>query len=255
MKVAVLVKVVPNTTKFDFNKETNTLVRSGEQIINPDDLKAIVLAQKLNLDIEVISMAPLFHKPVLSSVFAYKNVKKLIILSDPAFSGSDTAATAKVLAEFLKTQNYSYIFAGYQALDGDTAQVGPSVSTLLGETLISCVYDITKQASSLNAYVNSDFGDLEVKVPKKALITVTSKQATSPVLDLANLNNLNDENIQAYTNQDLKIEITELGLKGSPTRVKKTFLKTFPKKTTEVLNVDVDTAASVLAEQFKEFLK
>ncbi len=255
MKVAVLVKVVPNTTKFEFNKETNTLVRSGEQIINPDDLKAIALAQKLNPDIEVISMAPLFHKPVLSSVFAYKNVKKLIILSDPAFSGSDTAATAKVIAEFLKTQNYAYIFAGYQALDGDTAQVGPSVSTLLGETLISCVYDITKQASSLNAYVNSDFGDLEVKVPKKALITVTSKQATSPVLDLTNLNNLNDKNIQTYTNQDLKIEITELGLKGSPTRVKKTFLKTFPKKSTEVFKVNAESAASVLAKEFKEFLK
>ncbi len=255
MKVAVLVKVVPNTTKFVFNKETNTLVRSGEQIINPDDLKAIALAQKLNSDIEVISMAPLFHKLVLSSVFAYKNIKKLIILSDPAFSGSDTAATAKVLAEFLKTQNYTYIFAGYQALDGDTAQVGPSVSTLLGETLISCVYDITKQGSSLNAYVNSDFGDLEVKIPKKALITVTSKQATSPVLDLTNLNNLNDENIQTYTNQDLKIEITELGLKGSPTRVKKTFLKTFPKKSTEVLKVNAEAAAFVLAKEFKEFLK
>ncbi len=255
MKVAVLVKVVPNTTKFEFNKKTNTLVRSGEQIINPDDLKAIALAQKLNLDIEVISMAPLFHKPVLSSVFAYKNVKKLIILSDPAFSGSDTAATAKVLAEFLKTQNYAYIFAGYQALDGDTAQVGPSVSTLLGETLISCVYDITKQASSLNAYVNSDFGDLEVKIPKKALITVTSKQTTSPVLDLTNLNNLNDENIRTYTNQDLKIEITKLGLKGSPTRVKKTFLKTFPKKSTEVFKTNAESAAAVLAKEFKEFLK
>ncbi len=255
MKVAVLVKVVPNTTKFEFNKETNTLVRSGEQIINPDDLKALALAQKLNQDIEVISMAPLFHKPVLSSVFAYKNVKKLIILSDPAFSGSDTAATAKVLAEFLKTQNCSYIFAGYQALDGDTAQVGPSVSTLLDTTLISCVYDITKKASSINAYLNSDFSDLEVRVPKKSLITVTSKQTTSPVLDLANLSNLNDENIQTYTNQDLKIETTELGLKGSPTRVKKTFLKTFPKKSTEVLKVDTDTAATILANQFKEFLK
>lgn len=255
MKVAVLVKVVPNTTKFEFNKETNTLVRSGEQIINPDDLKALALAQKLNQDIEVISMAPLFHKPVLSSVFAYKNVKKLIILSDPAFSGSDTAATAKVLAEFLKTQNYAYIFAGYQALDGDTAQVGPSVSTLLGETLMSCVYDITKKANFLNAYISSDFGDLEVKIPKKSLITVTSKQATSPVLDLANLSNLNEVNIQTYTNQDLKIEITELGLKGSPTRVKKTFLKTFPKKSTEVLKVDTDTAATILANQFKEFLK
>lgn len=253
MKVAVLVKVVPNTTKFEFNKETNTLVRSGEQIINPDDLKALSLAQKLNQDIEVISMAPLFHKPLLSSVFAYKNVKKLVILSDPAFSGSDTAATAKVLAEFLKTQNCSYIFAGYQALDGDTAQVGPSVSTLLDETLISCVYDITKKSNSLNAYVNSDFGDLEVKITKKSLITVTSKQATSPVLDLANLSNLNGENIQTYTNQDLKIEITELGLKGSPTRVKKTFLKTFPKKSTEVLKVNADTAATILANQFKEF--
>ena len=255
MKVAVLVKVVPNTTKFEFNKETNTLVRSGEQIINPDDLKALALAQKLNQDIEVISMAPLFHKPVLSSVFAYKNVKKLIILSDPAFSGSDTAATAKVLAEFLKTQNYAYIFAGYQALDGDTAQVGPSVSTLLGETLISCVYDITKKSNSLNAYISSDFGDLEIKIPKKSLITVTSKQPTSPVLDLANLSNLNEANIQTYTNQDLKIEITELGLKGSPTRVKKTFLKTFPKKSTEVLKVGADTAATILANQFKEFLK
>ena len=255
MKVAVLVKVVPNTTKFEFNKETNTLVRSGEQIVNPDDLKALALAQKLNQDIEVISMAPLFHKPMLSSVFAYKNVKKLIILSDPAFSGSDTAATAKVLAEFLKTQNYAYIFAGYQALDGDTAQVGPSVSTLLGETLISCVYDITKKSNSLNAYISSDFGDLEVKIPKKSLITVTSKQATSPVLDLANLSNLNEANIQTYTNQDLKIEITELGLKGSPTRVKKTFLKTFPKKSTEVLKVGSDTAATILASQFKEFLK
>ena len=255
MKVAVLVKVVPNTTKFEFNKETNTLVRSGEQIINPDDLKALALAQKLNQDIEVISMAPLFHKPILSSVFAYKNVIKLIILSDTAFSGSDTAVTAKVLAEFLKTQNYAYIFSGYQALDGDTAQVGPSVSTLLGETLISCVYDITRKVSYVNANVNSDFGDLEIKVPKKSLITVTSKQATSPVLDLANLNNLNEENIQTYTNQDLKLEITELGLKGSPTRVKKTFLKTFPKKSTEVLKVNTESAAFVLAKEFKEFLK
>lgn len=255
MKTAVLVKIVPNTTKFEFNKETNTLVRSGEQIINPDDLKALALAQTLGQEIEVISMAPLFHKEILASVFAYKNVKKLIILTDPAFSGSDTAATAKVLAEFLKTQNYAYIWAGYQALDGDTAQVGPSVSTLLDRTLISCAYDITKKSTGFFAHVDSDFGNFEIKLTQNSLITASSKCLTSPILDFTNLVNLKDENILVYTNKELKIEPTLVGLKGSPTKVKKTFLKTYPKKTTEIIKADSDTASEILAKEFKEFLK
>lgn len=255
MKTAVLVKIVPNTTKFEFNKETNTLVRSGEQIINPDDLKALALAQTLDQEIEVISMAPIFHKETLTSIFAYRNVKKLIILADPAFSGSDTAATAKVLAAFLKTQNYGYIWAGYQALDGDTAQVGPSVAALLDKTLISCAYDITKKDTGFFACVNSDFGNFEIKLDKNSLITVTSKQPTSPVLDFTNLVNLKDENILIHTNKELKIDPTLVGLKGSPTKVKKTFLKTYPKKTTEIVKTDADSAATILANQFKEFLK
>ncbi len=183
MKTAVLVKIVPNTTKFEFNKETNTLVRSGEQIINPDDLKALALAQTLDQEIEVISMAPIFHKEILASVFAYKNVKKLIILTDPAFSGSDTAATAKVLAAFLKTQNYTYIWAGYQALDGDTAQVGPSVAALLDKTLISCAYDITKKNTGFFVHVNSDFGNFEVKLDKKEYIVVKIADVLAVVED------------------------------------------------------------------------
>ena len=144
MKIAVCVKIV-----------------EGE--LNPFDECALEEALKIpNSEVYVVSMCPLSTKDKLHSLTRL-GVKKVFLLSDIAFAGSDTLATAYILSCWIKKQNYDMVFCGRQTIDGDTAQVGPCLATILGFNLITNVMKINKVSDVIKC--ETRLGNEEAKLP------------------------------------------------------------------------------------------
>src|SRR5574344_3107275 len=136
MKVVVFVKQVPDTTEVKLDPKTGTLIREGvPSIMNPDDKGGLEFALRLKdtygAEVTVITMGPPQADAILREAFAM-GVDRAILLTDRKFAGADTLATSHALAGALKCLDYDMIIAGRQAIDGDTAQVGPEMAEHLG---------------------------------------------------------------------------------------------------------------------------
>ena len=150
MKILVCVKQVPNTNAVKINPETGTLIRDGvESILNPDDDNALEAALQIKDKVEgtnvtVISMGPPQATEVLVECRA-KGADDAILLSSRAFGGADTWATSNTIAGAIeKIGDYDIVFAGRQAIDGDTAQVGPQIAEKLNIPQVTYVEEIQK---------------------------------------------------------------------------------------------------------------
>lgn len=148
MNIIVCIKQVPNTNEVKINQETGTLIREGvESIINPDDKNAIEEALSLKAQtggtVTIVSMGPPQAKGALKEALAM-GADEAYLLSDRAFGGSDTWATATIIAAALeKIGNYDIVFCGRQAIDGDTAQVGPEIAEFLNIPQITYAKNVT----------------------------------------------------------------------------------------------------------------
>jgi len=136
MKIVVCVKQVPDTNEVKIDPKTGTLIRDGvPSIINPDDKNALEGALQLKDTygghVTVITMGPPQAKVALEEALAM-GADEAILVTDRAFAGADTLATSHALAAAIKNLDYDIIFAGRQAIDGDTAQVGPEIAEHLG---------------------------------------------------------------------------------------------------------------------------
>lgn len=147
MKILVCVKQVPDTNEVRINKETGTLIRDGvPSILNPDDANALEEALKIkdehdDVTITVITMGPPQADFMLRECLAM-GADDAILLSDRAFGGADTWATSNTIAAGIsKVGDYDIIFAGRQAIDGDTAQVGPQIAEKLDIPQVTYVQD------------------------------------------------------------------------------------------------------------------
>jgi len=146
MKIVVCVKQVPDTTEVRLDPVTNTLIRDGvPSIINPDDKAgieaALTLKEKVGGTVTIVSMGPPQAEEALREALAM-GADDAILISDRAFGGADTWATSSTIAAALKKLDYDLIITGRQAIDGDTAQVGPQIAEHLGIPQISYVEDI-----------------------------------------------------------------------------------------------------------------
>ncbi len=251
MNIIVLVKQVPNTTEIQINKETGTLIRDGVvSIINPDDLagieEALQLKEQTGGTVTVITMGPKGAISMLREIYGM-GVDKCVLVTDRMFAGSDTLATSTILSEAIKQFDYDLIMAGRQAIDGDTAQVGPQIAELLDIPQITYVEDIdhvkndritvTKQMEEYSFII-------ECKLP--CLITTLADTNTPRYQNVTDLWDAFDKEIQIITNEELQIPKEVIGLKGSPTRVKKTFTKEVAKKTPKQKLDPVDAAQVIL---------
>ncbi len=132
MKVIVCIKQVPDTTEVRLDPVTGTLIREGiPSIINPDDKAgleaALRLKDELGAEVSVISMGPPQADAVLREALAM-GADHAYLVTDRAFGGADTWATSSTLAAAIKNLEYDLIITGRQAIDGDTAQVGPQIA-------------------------------------------------------------------------------------------------------------------------------
>ena len=149
MKIVVCAKQVPDTTEVKLDPKTNTLIRDGvPSIINPDDKAgieaALQLKEKVGGTVTVVSMGPPQADAALREALAM-GCDEAILVTDRAFGGADTWATSSTIAAALKKLDYDVIITGRQAIDGDTAQVGPQIAEHLGIPQVSYAKKSLKQ--------------------------------------------------------------------------------------------------------------
>ncbi len=234
MKIIVCVKQVPDTNEVRINHETGTLIRDGvPSIINPDDLNAIEEAVRLkekhqDVHVTVLCMGPPQADVALREALAI-GADEAILLSDRAFAGSDTWATATILAAAIKAiGEYDIIFCGRQAIDGDTAQVGPEIAEFLDLPQISYVQNLTIEGNKVIAERKLEDGHLVIESPMPVLLTAI-KELNKPryphakrVYDAYS----NADNVKKWSIANVDVDLTQIGVKNSPTNVYKSFVPT-----------------------------
>ena len=234
MHAVVCVKQVPDTAEVRIDPETNTLVREGvPSIINPYDAHAVEAAVELKEQVggkvTVISMGPPQAEDVLKKALSF-GADEAILLSDRAFAGSDTLATSYVLAEAIKKiaerNPVDLVFCGKQAIDGDTAQVGPGIAVRLGYNQLTYVMkidqlDMEKREIKIRRKLE---GQAEVVISKlPAVLTVVKDINNLRYASFPNMLSAALAKITVWGKNDLHLDEEQLGLKGSPTTVRRIF--------------------------------
>jgi electron transfer flavoprotein beta subunit len=256
MNILVCIKQVPDTTEVKLDPKTGTLIRDGvPSIINPDDKagleEALNLKDKFNANVTVLTMGPPQAKNALKEALAM-GADKAILLTDRAFAGADTLATSSTLAGAIKKIDYDLIIAGRQAIDGDTAQVGPQIAQHLDIPSITYVEKIEIEGEDI--IVNRAFEDgyavLKAKMP--LLITTLKEMNTPRYMRVSGIyESFNEENIQTWNLADIEVCLDDIGLKGSPTKVKKSFTKG-AKSAGKIHDVDENQGASIILNALEE---
>ena len=229
MNIVVCVKQVPDTTVVKIDPKTGTLIRDGvPSIINPEDKHAIEAALQLKEThggkVTVLSMGLPMAKAALREALCM-GADEAILLTDRALGGADTLATSKALAGVIKKLDYDLVFAGRQAIDGDTAQVGPEIAEHLNIPQVTYVQDVKVEGDSLlvNRALEDGHQIVEVKTP--CLLTAIETLNEPRYMHVANIFATNDNDIKVMSADDIDVDKSELGLKGSPTKVKKSMTK------------------------------
>lgn len=257
MKIVVCVKQVPDTTEVKIDKATGTMIREGvASIINPDDLAGLEAALRLkdetNAEVIALSMGPMQAKNALREALAM-GADKAILLSDRAFAGADTWVTSLVLAKAIEKLNPDLIIAGRQAIDGDTAQVGPQIAEHLSLPSVAYVGDIQLESeNSLIVKRMFEDGYQVVRAKTPVLLTVLKELNEARYMRVSKIfSAFEADKIDVWTNELLGFEKEEIGLKGSPTKVKKSYTKGV-KTAGKVFEVSPKEAASLIVEKLKE---
>jgi len=229
MNIIICIKQVPETTEVKINPETNTLIREGvKSIINPFDMYAIEegvrLKEKFGGKATVITMGPPQAESALREALSL-GCDEAILICDRAFAGSDTWATSYTLSGAIKRiGQFDLILCGKQASDGDTAQVGPGISTHLNIPQVTYVKKIEEvKEGSLRVERMMEEGFEIIETPLPALLTVV-KEINEPRLpSLKGMMRAKQAKIPVWTQKELDLDQQKIGLCGSPTQVVKIF--------------------------------
>jgi len=251
MKIVVLIKQVPDTNEVKLDPKTGTLIREGvPSIINPEDKsaleEALVLKEKTGAHVVVLSMGPPQAEDALREALAM-GADEAILLTDRAFAGADTWATAATLGYALKKiGDFDLVLAGRQAIDGDTAQVGPQVAEFLNVPQITYARDLVIDGGKVHALRVLEDGAEEIQADLPALLTVI-KEANTPRYPSAGaiITAYRSQAVANWGVKDIDADPEKLGLKGSPTQVKRSFSPP-PKEPGQILKGAAPEAAKDL---------
>jgi len=271
MNIIVCIKQVPETTEVRINPETNTLMREGvKSIINPFDMyaieEAIRLKERFGGKISVISMGPPQADSALREAISM-GADEGYLVCDRAFAGSDTWATSYTLAGAIKKLGqFDLIICGKQASDGDTAQVGPGISTHLNipqVTYVKKVEEATDKLENNGLASNSqshksmrvermlEEGFEIIETPLPALLTVVKEINEPRIPSLKGLMRAKSAKITMFTQKELNLDPQQIGLCGSPTQVVKIFTPT-PRIGGQILKGEIPDIAKQLVELIKD---
>ncbi len=251
MEIVVCVKQVPDTTEVKIDPVTNTLIRQGvPSIVNPFDKNAIEAALQLKEKhggkVTVISMGPPQAKDALKECLAM-GADEAILVSDRAFGGADTLATSYTLsAAIRKLSKYDVIICGKQAIDGDTAQVGPELAEHLGIAQVTYVANLSVDQDSLRVEREHEDGYEIIRAKFPVLISVIKSKEFEPRFpSVRGTMKANRAEIPMWNAADLQADQKKIGLQGSPTKVSKIFSP--PRRTQGVL-IQADSARESVAQ-------
>ncbi len=257
MNIIVLVKQVPDTSEVRINRETNTLIRDGvPSIINPYDMyaleEALRLREKHGGKVTVLTMGPPQAAEALKECVAL-GADDVVLLSDRAFAGADTWATSYALScGIRKIGAYDLIIAGKQAIDGDTAQVGPETADMLGIPFTAYIRKIEQvDGGRMVAERLMDEGIDVVETSLPALITVVKEINTPRLPSLKGKMKAKSLKVTPWSAQDIGAEPEKIGLKGSPTQVVRIFPPA-PRGQREILAGTIEEQVALVAKKLKE---
>ncbi|MDD5422002.1 MAG: electron transfer flavoprotein subunit beta/FixA family protein [Candidatus Omnitrophota bacterium] len=257
MNIIVCIKQVPNTTDVKIDPVTNTLIRDGvESVINPFDAYAIEesvrLKERFGGKVTVITMGPPQAENALKEAISL-GCDEAILVSDRKFAGSDTWATSYTLSCAIKKIGaFDVILCGKQASDGDTAQVGPGISTHLDVpqvTYVKKIEDISSSKAKVERMTEEGYDIVETPLP--CLFTVVKEINTPRLPSLKGMMKAKSTKITKWTADDIGADPKSIGLEGSPTRVVKIFTPP-PRVGGQILKGDTCEIAGKLAELLKD---
>jgi len=228
MNIIVCIKQVPDTAEVKINPETGTLIREGvPSIINPFDMHAIEaglqIKEKVGGKVVVLTMGPPQAETALREAISM-GADDALLLSDRAFAGSDTWATSYTLSRAIEKLGADVIICGKQAIDGDTAQVGPEIAEFLNIPHVSYIRKIENVAeSSIKVQRLMDEGYDIVESTLPVLLTVVRELNEPRLPSLKGKMVAKKAEIKKWGSSDIMADENNLGLKGSPTQVKNIF--------------------------------
>jgi electron transfer flavoprotein beta subunit len=232
MHIICCIKQVPDTAQVKIDPDTNTLIRSGvESICNPYDViaveAAVQLVEKHGGKVTVITMGPPQAESVLRDALAL-GAHEAILLSHRTFAGADTLATSytlsRAITKIAETEPVQLIMCGKQAIDGDTGQTGPGIATRLGCTLftyVSEIRDVNLEGGDITVRREIEGGSEIVRGKMPALLTVELQLGTPRYASLPELVRSLREDIKVWGSDEIGALPERLGVKGSPTLVKR----------------------------------
>ena len=254
MDIIVCIKQVPDTTDVKIDPKTGRLIREGiPVIINPDDKAAIeaALQLKANGKITVLTMGPPQAEEALREALAM-GCDEAILLCDFKFAGSDTWATANAIAAGIKKiGKYDLILCGRQAIDGDTAQVGPQLAESLNLPQITYVQKVEINGGKVKAERELEDGYEIIETGMPALLTIVKEMNEARYPTLQGIDKAYEAEVKTWKAADIGADENKIGLKASPTMVKKVFSPS-AKGQGLILQGSIKEMAHDLVERLKE---
>jgi electron transfer flavoprotein beta subunit len=248
-KIIVCAKQVPDTNEIRINPETGTLIRDGvPSILNHDDANALEEALKIkdkfdDVHITVVTMGPPQAKDLLFECLAM-GADEGILVSDRAVGGSDTWATSNVLAAAVhKIGDFDLLMAGRQAIDGDTAQVGPQLAEKMGVPQVTYVQKMELADNMKDIRVERALEDgyeiIDIQTP--CMLTAIKELNTPRYMSMKGIFNP-EKNIKVWNAADIEVDLKTVGLDASPTNVFRSFT---PKPKGKGVTVEGDTEKDI----------
>ena len=230
LHILVFVKHVHDTTNIKIDPVTNTLIREGvPSIVNPFDAYALEVAvqlkEKVGGDVTVVSMGPPQAKEALKECLS-KGADKAYLMTDRAVGGSDTLATSYILSCVVrKLGPFDVIFCGKQAIDGDTGQVGPEMAQHLDYPQVTYATAVDYEDGQLKVRREVDEGWEIIGTSTPAIVTVNKTEREPRMATIRSRMAANRAVIEEIHCADIAdMDMSRVGLKGSPTKVNRTFV-------------------------------
>ncbi|MDR3161105.1 MAG: hypothetical protein LBU28_05760 [Spirochaetaceae bacterium] len=263
MKIICLVKFIPDVEAIGYDFEKESLVRENtKRVINPDDAGALAFALILKKKypetiVEAVSMAPLSAAGEMKDLLR-RHVDRGVFITDPLFAGSDTYVTARILARYLETRSYDCILTGTHSLDGFTAHIPLQLSEALKLPQLSgitgFVNDLIRgDTMTAEVEVESDESTSFYQIRLPAILSLNKESRYKlPYVSYKDLDMNVDDRFVIVSNKELGFSGDEVGLSGSPTNVRRTFVRKLDMKADRVIVQDDDAGMAAVYRLLRE---
>ena len=257
MKVVILIKQIPDTDEISIDPKTGNLMRDGSKNkLNPVDANvieaAITLKEKYGATVAAVTMGPPQAGRVLFKALSH-TCDEAYLLSDRAFGGADTYATAYTLSKAIeKIGNVDLVIAGKNSDDGDTAQIGPAVAAFLNVPQVTLATSLDVKEGWAYCTRETEESAEEVRVKLPAVVSVCKNINQPRYAHPLNILAAKEKPIVVWNQADLAAELDMIGVTGSPSMTKNVFQLPKGEKPTKYYNGSVSEIASQIADDLKE---